>query len=159
MNTGAYHASKWALEGFSQSLAHEVADFGVKVTLIEPAGYSTDWSGSSAKHSAQLPAYDEDPRAGARIPQGAVRQAGRPDRDQAGDPHAGGQRNPPLRLFLGESPLGIATADYESRLAAGANGSRWPSPPRASPRAGRSKPFYRTVPAGSHPAQFPSTGG
>ncbi len=34
-NTGAYHASKWALEGFSQSLAQEVADFGVRVTLIE----------------------------------------------------------------------------------------------------------------------------
>ena len=35
-NTGAYHASKWALECFSQSLAQEVADFGVRVTLIEP---------------------------------------------------------------------------------------------------------------------------
>jgi NAD(P)-dependent dehydrogenase (short-subunit alcohol dehydrogenase family) len=57
MTTGAYHASKWALEGLSQSLAQEVAGFGVKVTLIEPAGYSTDWSGSSAKHSAELPAY------------------------------------------------------------------------------------------------------
>src|ERR1700735_1861976 len=58
MNTGAYHASKWALEGFSQSLAQEVAAFGVKVTLIEPAGYSTDWSGSSAQHSTPLAAYD-----------------------------------------------------------------------------------------------------
>ena len=34
--TGAYHASKWALEGFSQSLAQEVAGFGIHVTLIEP---------------------------------------------------------------------------------------------------------------------------
>src|SRR5580700_6181730 len=58
MSTGAYHASKWALEGFSQSLSQEVADFGVKVTLIEPAGYSTDWSGSSAQHSTPLPVYD-----------------------------------------------------------------------------------------------------
>src|SRR6202522_2657880 len=48
-NTGAYHASKWALEGLSQSLAQEVAGFGIKGTLIEPAGYSTDWSGSSAQ--------------------------------------------------------------------------------------------------------------
>ncbi len=54
---GAYHASKWALEGFSQSLSQEVADFGIKVTLIEPGGFSTDWSGSSAKHSEELPAY------------------------------------------------------------------------------------------------------
>src|ERR1019366_4752680 len=38
---GAYHASKWALEGFSQALSQEVADFGIKVTLIEPGGYST----------------------------------------------------------------------------------------------------------------------
>ena len=44
-NVGIYHASKWALEGFSQSLAQEVAPFGVHVTLIEPAGFSTDWSG------------------------------------------------------------------------------------------------------------------
>jgi NAD(P)-dependent dehydrogenase (short-subunit alcohol dehydrogenase family) len=57
-STGAYHASKWALEGMSQSLAQEVAGFGVKVTLIEPAGYSTDWSGSSAKRATELPAYD-----------------------------------------------------------------------------------------------------
>lgn len=42
MNTGAYHASKWALEGLSQSLAQEVAGFGIKVTLIEPSGFSTD---------------------------------------------------------------------------------------------------------------------
>jgi NAD(P)-dependent dehydrogenase (short-subunit alcohol dehydrogenase family) len=118
MNTGAYHASKWALEGFSQSLSLEVADFGVKVTLIEPGGYSTDWSGSSAKHSAPLPAYD------------ATREralASRKERvAKAGDPTATRQAiltlvdsgNPPLRLFLGELPLTIATADYESRLAA-----------------------------------------
>ena len=52
------HASKWALEGLSQSLAQEVAGFGVKVTLIEPSGYSTDWAGPSARHAAELPAYE-----------------------------------------------------------------------------------------------------
>ncbi|MBN9634842.1 MAG: SDR family NAD(P)-dependent oxidoreductase, partial [Actinobacteria bacterium] len=36
---GAYHASKWALEGFSQSLAAEVERFGIRVTLIEPGGF------------------------------------------------------------------------------------------------------------------------
>lgn len=54
---GAYHASKWALEGLSQSLAQEVAGFGIKVTLVEPGGYSTDWVGPSAKRSAESPAY------------------------------------------------------------------------------------------------------
>ena len=55
---GMYHASKWGLEGFSQSLAAEVAEFGIKVTLIEPAGYATDWGGASAKRAASLQAYD-----------------------------------------------------------------------------------------------------
>jgi NAD(P)-dependent dehydrogenase (short-subunit alcohol dehydrogenase family) len=58
MNTGAYHASKWALESFSQSLSLEVAGFGVKVTLVQPTGYSTDRAGSSAKHATAPPAYD-----------------------------------------------------------------------------------------------------
>src|SRR6202451_2515795 len=57
--TGAYHASKWALEGLSQSLAQEVAGCGIKATLIEPAGFATDWAGPSARHAAQLGAYDE----------------------------------------------------------------------------------------------------
>ena len=68
-NIGIYNASKWALEAFSQSLAQEVAGFGIKVTLIEPGGYSTDWGGSSAKHATPLPAYEEfhaQARAGAR---------------------------------------------------------------------------------------------
>ncbi|MET8763550.1 SDR family NAD(P)-dependent oxidoreductase [Lentzea sp. NPDC004782] len=47
-NLGGYHASKWALEGLSESLAQEVAPFGIKVTLVEPGGFATDWSGSSA---------------------------------------------------------------------------------------------------------------
>src|ERR1700728_1204089 len=54
---GAYHASKWALEGFSQALAQEVGSFGVHVTLIEPGGFDTDWSGSSSRRAEELPAY------------------------------------------------------------------------------------------------------
>ena len=116
-NIGAYHASKWALEGFSQALAQEVAGFGIHVTLIEPAGYATDWSGASARHATPLAAYD-DVR-DARERQRAV-QMSRP-----GDPHASAAavltvvdaENPPLRLFLGETPLGMAEADYASRLA------------------------------------------
>jgi NAD(P)-dependent dehydrogenase (short-subunit alcohol dehydrogenase family) len=117
VNTGAYHASKWALEGLSQSLAQEVAGFGIKVTLIEPSGYSTDWAGPSAKHATVLPAYEP-------VHEQAVRA--RAKRFTPGDPAATRDAvlrlvdspNPPLRLFLGEAPLGIATADYESRLAA-----------------------------------------
>jgi NAD(P)-dependent dehydrogenase (short-subunit alcohol dehydrogenase family) len=113
---GMYHASKWALEGLSQSLAQEVADFGIKVTLVEPGGFSTDWSGSSAKHSEELAAYD-DMRAKA--------QAWRASRTASpGDPNASAAAilqvvdadEPPLRVFFGEAPLAIATADYEQRL-------------------------------------------
>jgi NAD(P)-dependent dehydrogenase (short-subunit alcohol dehydrogenase family) len=57
-NIGMYHASKWALEGLSQALSQEVAAFGIKVTLIEPGGYDTDWGGSSARRTTPLPAYD-----------------------------------------------------------------------------------------------------
>src|ERR1700712_2579441 len=48
-NVGMDHGSKGALEGFSQSLAQEVASFGIHVTLIEPTGYSTDWAGPSSR--------------------------------------------------------------------------------------------------------------
>lgn len=81
---GIYHASKWALEGFSQALAREVASFGVHVTLIEPAGYDTDWSGASSKHSDPLPAYDEVR---------ATAESERRSRWSApGNPHASGPR-------------------------------------------------------------------
>ncbi|HEX4831016.1 MAG TPA: SDR family oxidoreductase [Trebonia sp.] len=118
MNTGAYHASKWALEGFSQSLAQEVAGFGIKVTLVEPAGYSTDWSGSSASRSTPLPAYDPVREEAAAARAARFTSPGDPTATGAAILQLVDSDNPPLRLFLGESPLGIATADYESRLEA-----------------------------------------
>jgi NAD(P)-dependent dehydrogenase (short-subunit alcohol dehydrogenase family) len=121
-NVGIYNSSKWALEGFSQALAQEVADFGIKVTLIEPGGFSTDWGGASAKHSEASPAYAEYhvKAAEARTARIGVQ----------GDPTATGQAvlqlvdaaEPPLRAFLGTSPLPIAKADYSSRLA---NWEKW----------------------------------
>jgi NAD(P)-dependent dehydrogenase (short-subunit alcohol dehydrogenase family) len=116
LNTGAYHASKWALEGFSQSLSQEVAGFGIKVTLIEPAGYSTDWSGSSAKHSTPLPAYDQVRDAAARARGQRFTAPGNPVATREAILQVVDSDNPPLRLFLGESPLRIAVADYGSRL-------------------------------------------
>jgi NAD(P)-dependent dehydrogenase (short-subunit alcohol dehydrogenase family) len=117
MSTGAYHASKWALEGFSQSLSLEVAGFGIKVTLIEPAGFSTDWSGSSAKRSAPLAAYDEVRDQAAKTRAQRFSAPGNPVATRDAILAVVDSDNPPLRLFLGESPLRIAVADYGSRLA------------------------------------------
>jgi NAD(P)-dependent dehydrogenase (short-subunit alcohol dehydrogenase family) len=118
MNVGAYHASKWALEGFSQSLSQEVAGFGVKVTLIEPSGYSTDWAGSSARHSAPLAAYDHVREEAAASRAKRFKAPGNPAATRDAILLLVDSENPPLRMFLGESPLATVTADYESRLAA-----------------------------------------
>jgi NAD(P)-dependent dehydrogenase (short-subunit alcohol dehydrogenase family) len=118
MNTGAYHASKWALEGFSQSLSQEVAGFGIKVTLIEPTGYSTDWSGSSAQRATPLPVYDHTRDAAAKVRAQRFPAPGNPVATREAILTLVDSDNPPLRLFLGESPLRIAVEDYGSRLAA-----------------------------------------
>jgi NAD(P)-dependent dehydrogenase (short-subunit alcohol dehydrogenase family) len=117
MNTGAYHASKWALEGFSQSLSQEVAGFGIKVTLIEPTGYSTDWSGSSAKRATPLPVYDHVRDAAAKARAQRFPAPGNPVATRDAILALVDSDDPPLRLFLGEAPLRIAVEDYGSRLA------------------------------------------
>jgi NAD(P)-dependent dehydrogenase (short-subunit alcohol dehydrogenase family) len=117
MNTGAYHASKWALEGISQSLAQEVAAFGIKVTIIEPGGFATDWSGPSARRATPHPAYEGVREQAARARAQRVSAPGDPAATRDAVLRIVDAENPPLRVFLGEAPLAIATADYESRLA------------------------------------------
>jgi NAD(P)-dependent dehydrogenase (short-subunit alcohol dehydrogenase family) len=56
---GMYNAAKWALEGFSEALAAEVAAFGIRVTIAELGGFATDWAGSSMRFAAPVPAYDQ----------------------------------------------------------------------------------------------------
>ena len=115
-NIGIYNASKWALEGFSQALAQEVADFGIHVTLIEPGAFSTDWGGASSKHAEPSPAYE------AFRAKAAEQRAARVG--VSGDPVAAGPAilsvvdapEPPLRVFFGTGPIAIAKADYASRL-------------------------------------------
>lgn len=116
-NIGIYNASKWALEGFSQALAQEVADFGIKVTIMEPGGFSTDWGGASAKHAAADPAYDAFREKAAEQRAARTASPGDPAASRAAVLQIVDADEPPLRVFFGDAPLGIATRDYESRLA------------------------------------------
>ncbi len=117
LNVGAYHASKWGLEGLSQALAQEVKPFGINVTLVEPGGYDTDWAGPSSKTSGQNPAYDKVREIAAEQRAKRVATPGVPSATREAILRIVDAETPPLRVFLGEAPLGIATADYESRLA------------------------------------------
>jgi NAD(P)-dependent dehydrogenase (short-subunit alcohol dehydrogenase family) len=132
-NIGIYNASKWALEGFSQALAAEVADFGIKVTIIEPGAFSTDWGGASAKHAGQLPPYDEFREKAAQARQRRVGSPGSPGASGAAVLAVVDAEQPPMRVFFGDGPLGIATADYENRLAT------WREWAQVSVEAGRGK--------------------
>ncbi|HEY4225078.1 MAG TPA: SDR family oxidoreductase [Pseudolysinimonas sp.] len=113
---GIYHASKWALEGFTQALAQEVAGFGIKVTLIEPGGFSTDWGGSSSMRSEPLPAYEQLHTLVQEQRKARLGVAGDPNASAAAILKIVDAAEPPLRVFFGTGPLGIAKADYASRL-------------------------------------------
>ena len=91
-----------------------MAGFGISVTLVEPGGFSTDWAGPSAKHSAELPAYAAMREAARNRTAGAKR--GDPTASAAALLKVVDADEPPLRVFFGTAPLGIARADYESRL-------------------------------------------
>ena len=111
---GVYNASKWAVEGISETLATEVAGFGIKVTLVEPAAFATDWSGASATHAQSIPAYDG--LKAAFQAQFAQMPIGKPEATTGAILQVVDEANPPLRIFLGKVPLPMVQQVYKDRL-------------------------------------------
>ena len=104
---GFYNATKFAVDGLSESLSKEVAPLGIKVTIIAPSGFRTDWAGRSAKNSATT-IQDYADTAGKN--KGDIRgfsgnQPGDPIRAAKAMIQVTETENPPLRLLLGEAAL------------------------------------------------------
>jgi NAD(P)-dependent dehydrogenase (short-subunit alcohol dehydrogenase family) len=114
----AYQAAKFAVEGFSEVLANEVKPFGVKVIIVEPGAFRTDWQGSSMQlHNVGA---DYEPTVGE-----SHRMRQRTDGEQPGDPARAariildivGLDDPPRRLLLGAGAVAMARAASEQRAA------------------------------------------
>ncbi len=114
----AYSAAKWAVEGFSEVLAQEMALVGVKVTIVEPGGFRTDFAGASTRLDPGRPEYDA-------VVGAAARMQARYDGKQPGDPRRAAQvllqvaamDEPPLRLPLGSDAIAAISAADQQRLA------------------------------------------
>jgi NAD(P)-dependent dehydrogenase (short-subunit alcohol dehydrogenase family) len=119
----AYQSAKFAVEGFSEVLNNEVKPLGVKVVIIEPGAFRTDWAGSSMSIPAVGPDYEETVGAMNR------RRAGY-DRAAPGDPARAARvildavdlDEPPLRLLLGSDAVNLAE---QSSRAHAAEAARW----------------------------------
>ncbi|MEV6866545.1 oxidoreductase [Streptosporangium subroseum] len=119
----AYQSAKFAVEGFSEVLNNEVKPLGVKVVIIEPGAFRTDWAGSSMSIPAVGPDYEETVGAMNR------RRAGY-DRTAPGDPARAARiildavdlDEPPLRLLLGSDAVNLAE---KSSRAHAAEAARW----------------------------------
>lgn len=113
---GFYCASKWAVEALHDSLAQEVKSFGIKVTLLEPGAFATDFgSPLSMKTSQGLEVYDELRN------QVSLRLS----TEERGDPNATADailriidaEEPPLRFAVGAGVLPLVRGVYADRLA------------------------------------------
>lgn len=112
---GLYNASKWAVEGLSETLASEVKGFGIDVTIVEPNGFSTDWGGASAFHTQPMKEYE---KVKAAFSEGITEDSfGKPEATSDAILKLVDTANPPLRLFLGKVALPWVKQVYAERLA------------------------------------------
>src|SRR6266849_4198044 len=113
-----YSAAKWGVEGFSEVLAKEVGSLGIKVTIVEPGGFRTDFAGSSTTLREGRPEYDTTVGATVRFQRDY-------DGKQPGDPmkaagallHIASLSEPPLRLLLGTDAYNAAEKHTMQMLA------------------------------------------
>jgi NAD(P)-dependent dehydrogenase (short-subunit alcohol dehydrogenase family) len=112
-----YHAAKFAVEGFSEALAQEIKPLGLKVTIVEPGGFRTDWAGASMGYALPLEAYASS----VGVMRGHLEQmAGK----QPGDPRKGAAAilkiaqvaEPPLRLPLGNDAMAFLRHGYKTSV-------------------------------------------
>jgi NAD(P)-dependent dehydrogenase (short-subunit alcohol dehydrogenase family) len=118
--SGFYAAAKFAVEGLSQSLAQEVAPLGIKVTLVEPGAFRTDFLSDHSIRASQVVIDDYAPTVGttlARLADMAGKQIGDPARGAAAIIQAVSAPEPPLHLVLGSDALN-RTGDKHARFAA-----------------------------------------
>lgn len=113
---GFYNGTKFAVEGMSEALSHEVSPLGIKVLIVEPSGFRTDWAGRSANEARQtIEDYrDTAGKNAATIRERSGRQAGDPERAVKAIVKAVEAENPPLRLLLGKAALAGGRAKIES---------------------------------------------
>jgi NAD(P)-dependent dehydrogenase (short-subunit alcohol dehydrogenase family) len=113
---GMYHASKWGLEGLMDALSQEVAGFGIKVTLIEPGGYATDFADpSSIRSTSPLSVYN--PVKEQLFAAFAAESMGDPLATSDAIFKVVDAALPPLRILLGATAVPMLRKIYEERLA------------------------------------------
>jgi NADP-dependent 3-hydroxy acid dehydrogenase YdfG len=113
---GYYCSSKWAFEAIHESLAAEVKQFGIKVTIIEPGAYATEFgSQESLKFASGLDVYKDFK---AQFVEGLkTTERGNPEATQQALFEIVDAENPPLRLLLGSHCLPAVRSAYNERLA------------------------------------------
>ena len=111
-----YNATKFAVEAISESLSQEVSPLGIKVLIVEPGPFRTDWAGRSATEAqATIPGYDATAGERMRIIRGySGKQPGDPKRAAAAIIQTVESAQPPLRLLLGKVALTVASSKHDA---------------------------------------------